>query len=102
MIIHDKMTDQEKEEAEKFIKMGTKYKNVFASLEGQAVLEHLAFNILGTFRADKTTEADMALSNAGAEILNYVGCSDVKLMSNTIIRAIINVSPITISKGENK
>lgn len=101
------------EEQKAFVKMGTKYKNTFASLEGQDVLEHIVFNILGTFRTDKSTESDMALSNAGAEILNYVACSDANITSKSIIvrvkdgmskivKACIDAQPITINKGENK
>lgn len=85
------MTDKEKA----FIEMAQKFKNTFKSLEGQKVLRHIIWNILGTFRADKETESDMARSNAGMEILNYVGCSDADLMANTITRAVLDVPSIT-------
>lgn len=89
-------------ELKAFVEMGTKYKNVFSSSEGQAVLADIVWNILKTFSTEKKTEGDMVLSNAGAEILNYVACADANLTSNTIVKAVINVSPIPINKGENK
>lgn len=90
------------EEIKKFVEIATKYKNVFSSSEGQDVLIDIVWNKLKTFNTKKATESDMALSNAGAEILNYVACSDVKLTASTIVRAVIKVSPITINKGESK
>lgn len=86
------------EEEKVFIEMGQKFKNTFKSAEGQKVLMHIVWNILGTFRTDNETEGDISRSNAGVEILNYVSCSDATLTAKTIVRAVLDTPSITIKE----